>query len=283
MSGTSVQYPEPYVVHPTEAHTHTVILLHGRGSIGEEFATDLFECQVSMAPGNDYEPSINSVPPTKQTFPEHFPGWKWVFPTTKLRYSTTFQEYMYEWFDTASLTYPNEREDLQIEGLAEAVQHVRKIIAAESAALGTTKIVLGGISQGYATALHVLISGNERLGAFVGLSGWMPFAEQIEKAGRGQERATAASAASQSVSETLNLEIVPAKLSGHGLWADTPMFLGHEEKDDVVDCKLGEQARDAVRAVGARPEWHSYDSGEHWVKEPEEVDELVAFLSKQCT
>lgn len=189
---------------------------------------------------------------------------------------------MREWFDTASLTYPNEREDLQVEGLSEAVRHVRKIIAVESESLGAAKIVLGGISQGYATALHVLISDNERLGAFVGLSGWMPFAEQIGKAGRGQERASTASAASQFVSETLNLEIVPATLSEHDLWSDTPMFLGHEEKDDVVDCKLGEQARDILHAVGARPEWHSYDSGEHWVQEPEELDDLVAFLSKQC-
>src|SRR6266536_5167111 len=53
--------PEPYVVQPTSAHTHTFILLHGLGSNGEKFGVELLESGISS---------------TRAKFTEIFPGGK---------------------------------------------------------------------------------------------------------------------------------------------------------------------------------------------------------------
>jgi pimeloyl-ACP methyl ester carboxylesterase len=89
---------------------------------------------------------------------------------------------MTEWFDTASLTFPEEQGYMQKEGLREAVEHIEALISDE-VQLGVPEhnIIIGGISQGCATALHVLLSHRTRLGGFVGMSGWLPFASSIRR------------------------------------------------------------------------------------------------------
>lgn len=71
-----------HVVLPVSTHTHTIILLHGRGSDGEEFAEELFEARTSDG----------------MHLCERLPGWKWIFPTAHERFSTVFQEELKEWF-----------------------------------------------------------------------------------------------------------------------------------------------------------------------------------------
>lgn len=272
MSEAPQQFPKPHVVHPQAAHTHTIILLHGRGSSGYEFADDLFECQIESAP----EPSV------RVTLPERFPNCKWIFPTTRERYSTVFQEEMPEWFDTVSLTEPSQREDLQVEGLSESVSTMIKLIKEEVAYVEPSKIILGGISQGYATAIHVLLALNVQLAGFVGLSGWMPFARQVKTAGRDKPGHQLARAATDFVRANLGLEDIGGMvIADQGGWEGTPLFLGHESHDEVVSCDLGKEAKDTLAALGANAVWHTYDSGEHWLKEPEEVEDLVKFID-QC-
>jgi len=105
-----------------------------------------------------------------------------MFPTTAKRYSTTFREDMNEWFDTASLTFPEEQGHLQKEGLREAVAHLSALIEAEvRSGIPHDHIIIGGISQGCATALHVLLALGHQLGGFVGMSGWLPFASNIRE------------------------------------------------------------------------------------------------------
>src|SRR5690606_31072222 len=61
----------------------------------------------------------------------------------------------------------------------------------------------------------------------------------------------------------------------------TPMWLGHGEDDAYVDVDLGRRARGSVEAIGMRVEWKAYTGAEeegHWLKEPEEFDDIVAFL-----
>ena len=69
-------FPTPHVIPPLALHTHTIILLHGRGSNGPEFAEELLEARTS-----------NGL-----SLQEHLPGWKWVFPTSQTRFSTLFRE-----------------------------------------------------------------------------------------------------------------------------------------------------------------------------------------------
>lgn len=272
MSEDPQQFPRPHVIHPQAAHTHTIILLHGRGSSGHEFADDLFECEVE----SESEPSI------RITLSQRFPNCKWIFPTTRKRYSTTFQEEWREWFDTVSLADPSQREDLQVGGLSESVLALITLINEESAYVMPNNIILGGISQGYATAAHVLMALNVRLAGFVGLSGWMPFARQIKKAGRDKPGHQMANAATDFVRANLGLEDTSVRLiADRGCWDGTPVFLGHELHDEAVSCDLGEEAKVTLAAVGANTVWHTYDSGEHWLKEPEEVEDIVKFID-QC-
>jgi lysophospholipase II len=227
MSGS----PSPHVVPPLAPHTYAIILLHGRGSNGPEFAKELLEARTSKG----------------LSLQEHLPGWKWVFPTSQTRFSTLFQEDISEWFDIYSLTDPTLREELQTEGLQQSVAFIHQLIDEEVSAVGgeALRVVLGGISQGCATAARVMLS-SRRLGAFIGFCGWMP-----------------------SPSDTPDI-------------CGNRVFLSHTKDDGVVDFKFGLQLRNTLQHLGMNVTWRSYNDGGHWVKEPEGFDDLADFLTATC-
>lgn len=101
-----------YTVAPLDKHTHTVIFLHGRDSTATEFAPDFFESQAS----------------DDRTLPEIFPIIKWVFPTAKHLRSLRFNTDMLQCFDMWATEDPNERDEIQVEGLNESVSFVLDII-----------------------------------------------------------------------------------------------------------------------------------------------------------
>lgn len=272
MSEAPQPFPQPHIIHPQANHTHTIILLHGRGGSGPEFANDLFKSQVRSL----------SDPLRKITLPERFPNCRWVFPTTRKRFSTTFQEEWSEWFDTVSLVDPSRREELQRPGLKESVLDIITLLNEESTHVKQSNIILGGFSQGHATAIHVMMALNLQLAGFVGISGWLPFARQINEAGRDKPGPQLQGATTDVVRANLGLENMSAmvKADQRG-WEGTPIFLGHELHDEMVSCDLGKEAKDLLAASGANTFWHTYESGEHWLKEPEEVEDMVKFID-QC-
>src|ERR1700722_14119769 len=127
--GSTGGFPDLFVVEPLNQHTHTIILLHGRGSMGAEFAEELFEARSSAG----------------MSLAGHFPSFKWVFPTSEDRYSTTFQENLTEWFDIRSLSDPELDFSLQIEGIKSSTTYLSKILRKESEIVPSSRIVLGGI------------------------------------------------------------------------------------------------------------------------------------------
>lgn len=95
---------------------------------------------------------------------------------------------MQQWFDVYSLADPNKRTDVQVEGLLETAEVIRNIINKEAEILGEENrqnIILWGLSQGCAAGIFFLLGGQEKVGggnlvgAFVGLSGWLPFEKQL--------------------------------------------------------------------------------------------------------
>lgn len=62
-----------------------------------------------------------------------------------------FQEELDEWFDIYSLTDPAAREELQIEGLHDSVDFLRKVVSDEARIVGNDRVILMGLSQGCAT------------------------------------------------------------------------------------------------------------------------------------
>lgn len=253
-------FPAPHIVQSVQNHSHTIIALHGRGSNGPEFAEELFEDRSS----------------SNLTLAEQFPACKWIFPSSQERYSTVFQEEMNEWFDIYSLTDPGRQEELQVEGLKESVEHILAIVHEEVKLLHPSSIVILGISQGCATAIHALLAGQYRLGGFVGLSGWMPFRNQLMDE---------AKSCSGGLSLTKFYENTLA-LSDVGLYdaranATTPALLCHCADDEVVDVELGDQLNDALLALDMEVTFQRFASGGHWIPGPEGFDAIIDFLRTQ--
>lgn len=164
-------YPAPLVIPPlVEEHTHTIVSLHGRGSNAKRFG------HVLLAAAN---------------LQARLPTVKFVFPTASKRRATRFKKMpINQWFDNYSIEDPGERTDLQVEGLCETAKFIRDLISEEVRILGAGshgKIILWGLSQGCAAGIFTLLGGwldsseTSTIGAFVGMSGWLPFEQQLHE------------------------------------------------------------------------------------------------------
>ena len=166
-----MEFQRPHIGAPHGDHTHTAILLHGRGSNGPEFAEEL----------------CSSVDSQQKNLSDSLPNWRWVFPTSGLRWSERFQEDMPSWFDSYSLDNPVERQELQVDGLRESVLYTLMLLDHEIKLVGGNphRVFLGGISQGMAVALWAFLCAPGRiqkpLGGVLGFCGWIPFAEEAEE------------------------------------------------------------------------------------------------------
>ncbi|KAK2065114.1 alpha/beta-hydrolase [Colletotrichum caudatum] len=237
-----------YILEPTSPHTHTMILLHGRDSQAEEFASEFFESEAGEA----------TVPPgTDRTLPAIFPGIRWVFPEAQELLSERFNLPMRQWFDMWSVEKPEERSEIQDDGLRQSVEAIRALLAREEALVSRSHIFLGGISQGFATAASTFLADGE--GGFTGLIGfcsWLPLSCRA----RGSEYR-------------------------HSLLS-TPIILQHCRDDTVVPIDNGRCMRDILGQIGLeKVAWHEYEDGGHWINEPQGVDQLVEFVAQRqgCT
>lgn len=280
-----VPFPEPHVVLPTSNHTHTIILLHGRGSDGEEFAEELFQ-------GESF---------SEHSLPQHFPGFKWIFPSAHPSFSTVFQEDLVEWFDIYSLTEPSLEEELQIDGLSESVAFLQELITEEARLLGSPghdRIILGGISQGCAVAVTALLTGTCGVGAFIGLNGWMPLADSVQEAvfkastsdddaggKRKHELVAKILQASLSLNDKGDLrsssDVSDEPSTGpEARLLQTPVFLSHTVDDNVIDIALGKEMHEILVSLElCKVVWKEYQTGGHWIPEPEGFGDIVEFLS----
>ncbi|KAI1039120.1 hypothetical protein LB505_007513 [Fusarium chuoi] len=244
------------------------ILLHGRGSNGEEFAQELFEETLSS---------------DQSSLAQKLPSWKWVFPSSRELWSTAFQEDMPAWFEAHSLTDITARQDLQIPGIKESVSYIKTILDQEIEILGgdTSKVVLGGISQGAAVGMWTLlchVTIERPIGAFFATNTWLPFAPSIKKY-LSHEPALPMDIGTEFVAGMLAQSKV--SLPRSQTLPSTNVFLGHGTDDAYVDVELGRKARDILIQAGFAVEWREYQGAElegHWFKAPEEVDDLLNFL-----
>lgn len=130
----------PYVVGPADGnrHSHTVILLHGRDSAAEEFASEFCECEITGTQAD-------------RTLPAILPTIRWVFPQAKDLPSERFGTNMSQWFDMWSVEEPQERSEIQVPGLMSSIETLTQIIKDEETLVPRSRIFLAGISQGFAT------------------------------------------------------------------------------------------------------------------------------------
>lgn len=216
-----------FVVQPTEAHTHTVIFLHGRDSVASEFAEEFFESQASD------ERTILSI----------YPSIKWVFPESGSLSSQRFDTEMSQWFDIWSTEHPHDKEDITRAGIDAAIPRITDLIEKEAKLVSPSHILMGGISQGSAVAIHALLHSKLQIGGYLGFSTWLPFYEEF------------------------NTQIT------------TPVYLAHNRDDEIISISHGEKMRDTLQQLKAEVTWREYEEGGHWFNEPQGVDDIVAFLA----
>jgi lysophospholipase-2 len=213
---------------------------------------------------------------------------------------------MTQWFDFFTGTSPPAYTDHQLESLRAAVEHVLEVIDYEIDVVGIPpeRILLGGLSQGCATALFALLMGGRKLGGFVGMSGWMPFAETIRNmlVGVGMPMRPGPPPVVTRMPpgvdvgksppdfedppweelEELKLreraEVVASlrkkvmKLVGEmdeGTFKqmlETKVWLGHGDADTVVTYETGRKAYTALKALGMDVIWKRYECWIHWYK-----------------
>lgn len=301
-------YPHPLVVPSLKGdeHSHTIILLHGRGSNSERFGHTFIE-STGIA--------------------KYLPTTKFVFPTAKKRRSTVLKRVpINQWFDNYSLENPNTRTELQLDGLQESSEFLRTLIDNEAKLLsrnlnisnGYSRVIVGGLSQGCAASMFCLLGGfpptteereSKRLGAFIGMSGWLPLEEEtsgILKINEDDEQKSETEAGeheddddpfasdaddggddipvqAQAVNHIRDVLDLPPIPSGTPTELDgvlhVPVFLGHGSADPKVSVSLGQRmALILSSGFGMDVTWRAYEEFGHWYRVPEEIDDVVPFL-----
>jgi phospholipase/carboxylesterase len=205
------------------APTAAVILLHGLGADGHDFAglvpeLDLTGCQ----------------------------GIRFVFPhAPSIPVTVNAGHAMPAWYDISGTDLIS---DQDARGIQTSELAVLALIAHEiERGIPAERIVLAGFSQGAAMALHTALRLPFQLAGIMALSGYLPLADRLA------------------------IERTHANLL-------TPIFMAHGLHDSVVLPRRGEEARDALLALGHQVEWHAYET-EHNVTS-EEVEDMGAFLRR---
>ncbi|KAI0419676.1 phospholipase/carboxylesterase [Xylaria grammica] len=274
-----------YVVEPTTQHSHTLILLHGLGSNGKKFGQEFLETGKTSS---------------GKTFPDLLPGARFIFPTAKRRRSSAFgRRKITQWFNIARLPDPAYRKETQLQGLAESAVEIRELLRQEIQVAGIppSNIILGGISQGCAMSLSVLLSLEYPLGGYFGMSGYLPFQQDMEDAIKkedisddGEDNPFAASDEDSQPQDpavrAFNFERdllcidAPQDATPHQneTAVSTPIFLGHGDVDEKKPHGLGEAAARTMRAAGYNVEWKLYPGLGHWYRIPDEIDDIVEFI-----
>ncbi|KAJ9500821.1 hypothetical protein H2202_003379 [Exophiala xenobiotica] len=248
----------------TSKHTHTVIFLHGRDSDSQEFASEFFESEASEPAGE------------KRTLPDLFPSIRWVFPTAPTLHSRRFDTTMSQWFDIWSVEEPVEQVEIQMEGLKQSVAAIMEIIRTEETLVPRQNIFLGGISQGFATALSTFFADGQQFAGLIGLCSWMPFTNLVDDL-------KAVSADDEQLFHEVQKMYFCQQSPGKPLsrfLRSTPIFLGHSVDDDTVPIDNARRMRCVlVDTLQLNVQLHEYDDGGHWVNEPRGVDDIVDFLN----
>jgi phospholipase/carboxylesterase len=197
----------------------TVVLMHGLGADGNDFVPIAGEMDLS------------AVGPVRFVFPN----------APQMPVSINSGYVMPAWYDI----YPDRsREDEA--GLRQSMAAIEEILAVEKArGVPAGRIVLAGFSQGCAMALLTGLRHAEKLAGIVGLSGYLPLANETAA-----ERHTANAA--------------------------TAVFLAHGQHDDVVVMGRAVAARDTLKGLGYDIQWSEYPMGHSVCME--EVADLEQWL-----
>ncbi|XP_075259136.1 acyl-protein thioesterase 1-like [Convolutriloba macropyga] len=142
------------VIKPTAEHKGTVIFLHGLGDTGHGWSAGFETIR---------EPNLKYIFPTATVKPVSLNGG---FP-------------MPSWFDIISLDNSGKEDEL---GIKRAAGDLLDMVDKEAASsnLPLSKIMIGGFSQGGATALYAAATSQKQLGGVIALSSWLPLHKTVD-------------------------------------------------------------------------------------------------------
>ncbi|KAF1938242.1 alpha/beta-hydrolase [Clathrospora elynae] len=212
---------EPHIAGLTVLHTHTVVFVYGRRSDSKTFCEEIFESQDTSG----------------RSFTDIFPSIKWVFPCAKKSFSEKDEEEMYQWFDMSSVQHSQEEVEIQKPGIQESARQLLYHLKKETLEVPLERIIVAGISQGCATAIYALLTSGIRVEGFFGLYGWLPLAEDLQKAMIQPGR----------VKDVLN----------------TPLLLQHSKDDGVIPVENGEDLAARLKEMGMHVRWECFNDGGH--------------------
>ncbi|KAF3920983.1 hypothetical protein ABW20_dc0103629 [Dactylellina cionopaga] len=265
---TLTQHAPPRIFEALNApHKSTIIFLHGRGDSGHNVAPFLL-----------FSPITSSVP-TKLTLRHVLPHTKFVFPTALKREFPSSQNsnsgyLVNQWFEIDNLEMTDYNEERQIEGVKESTEYIHTLIEQEiNAGIPSERIIIMGLSQGCAAGAIAVMRYPGKLGAFVGMSGWLPFITQLENL---LERGGDGLAAVRHIESVLdsNKEIEEQGVTN---MLGTPIFIGHGINDTKVLVRCGERLKDIMsRTNFERVKWATYKLGHWWCDE--EIVDIVRWL-----
>lgn len=301
------RWPRPLVINPQVfPHKQTFIILHDRGSNATDFGPALLfrPFYRSRNAGNTQYFTAQST----ATLHTAFPHAKFVFPTASMLWAATFTESIIsQWFDTHwPLTEDNEynsrnsldeetrkwRSDLPIPGLRDAVRYIHELIKAEIEILDgdAGSVIIGGLSQGCAASLiSALLWEGDPLGAWFGLSGWLPFAEEIVDAAQQEDEDESDVSTPLEKGITLLREKldIPASTQNDNdaeqNSLNTPIFIAHGTEDKTVPIILGRQMVDGLESLGwgnHNMQWKEYRGLAHTYSE-NILSDMVEFLTER--
>lgn len=263
-------YPEPLITPALQDHKQTFIVLHGRGSNATTFGPPFLNTEVSEL----------------RALRSSFPHAQFIFPTASKRRAQIYhRSVINQWFDNWSLQTPNERTGLQVQGLRESSAYIHSLLKNAIEQVGAENVVLGGLSQGCATALIALLTWDgEPIAAGFGMCGWLPFRKQMEdiviasesgvenaKGGEDDLFETLGEAAGDGDDDAptqaiafLKEELEMSAESRSTAVQQVPLFLSHGVEDDKVPVELGREAVSCLKRLGVNIEWREYDGLGHW-------------------
>lgn len=275
-------YPDPLVVEPASGtHKQTFIVLHGRGSNGHELATDILHTSI---PGQHATTTLQTL----------FPNAKFIFPTASKRRAKAFNRSLVsQWFDLWNLKEGG-REDLQFQGLRESAEYVHRLLSSAMREVGSSNVVLWGLSQGCAVALISLMTWEGPApAAFVGMCGWLPLrvlmnellmdgespeADLFERSGDSPAPQDKGLAAAAYLGEIL--EISSSDRDANRFQSES-IFLGHGTEDEKVPFDLGRDAAIFLTDIGCEVNWQEYQGLEHWYS-GKMLQDIARFLADKA-
>lgn len=205
---------ETRVCEPEGVANASVIWMHGLGADGHDFLSIVDQLQL---------PASLKV--------------RYVFPHAPVR-PVTIQGGLpcRAWFDIFDLNRLD-REDTV--GLAQSERAIHALIE-QQIALGISphRILLAGFSQGGAIAQYAALRSSYRLGGVVGLSAYLPLANQVKPTPFNQS---------------------------------LPVFLAHGSCDPILPLQLGVRSVSILKKLGCVVDWYEY-SIDHTVCEKEIAD-----------